>query len=302
MQTFYMTVGLPGCGKSNLVSLLKRVDVISPAALRRELRGAADNTQYLFDTINYRILTALEKGRNVVYDATNLQHKRRRDLVQNIKRRFPTLQKVCLFFAVPFEECCRQNENKPSSLPQERMDYMYRNIDIPMYSEGWDEIRFAVTPQQSWKRNTAETLGNLIDFPQDSRYHTTTLGNHLLATHAELLRRKPDASPVLEAAALLHDIGKPFTKAFTDSEGNRLPFAHYYDHERVGAYDSFFYTSHLTPEEQLRVALYIRWHMFPFKLERTERTDELVNRLVSVAGEDGYRDLMLLHECDLAAH
>ena len=43
----------------------------------------------------------------------------------------------------------------------------------------------------------------------------------------------------LKVAALYHDIGKPYVKAFVDSKGNECDTAHYYQHQCVGAWMAY---------------------------------------------------------------
>mgnify|MGYP003291478402 CR=1 FL=1 len=65
--------------------------------------------------------------------------------------------------------------------------------------------------------------------------------------------------PDICTAALWHDIGKPYVKAFVDSKGETCEYAHYYQHQCVGAY-MFYGFNDITPY----TAWLISTHMEPF--------------------------------------
>ena len=88
-------------------------------------------------------------------------------------------------------------------------------------------------------------------------------------------------------AALRHDIGKPYVKAFIDSKGNPCEQAHYYQHQCVGAWMSYGFSS-ITPCSAWLISV----HMDPFL--NTKYYNNLPTFLKS------YVDL--LHEADLEAH
>ena len=88
-------------------------------------------------------------------------------------------------------------------------------------------------------------------------------------------------------AALFHDIGKPYVKAFVDSKGNPCEYAHYYQHQCIGAWMSYG-SEYCTP--------YIAWlisaHMDPYM--NTKYYNNLSPFLK--------KRIDLLHEADLASH
>ena len=96
---------------------------------------------------------------------------------------------------------------------------------------------------------------------------------------------------------MLHDEGKVFTKSFYDARGNPSEEAHYYSHERCGAYNSLFYEM---PCEHLYVAQLIQWHMRPYLA--WEQSEKAMQKDKKLLGETLFNDIMLLHEADLYAH
>lgn len=88
MQNFFMMVGLPGSGKStfarNVLSASPGAVVHSSDEIRRELLGDKnDQTQQalVFSTLHERVFSDLRAGKNVVYDATNINYKQRKQFV-----------------------------------------------------------------------------------------------------------------------------------------------------------------------------------------------------------------------------
>ena len=92
MQNFFMMVGLPGSGKStfarDVLSASPGAVVHSSDEIRRELLGDEnDQTQQalVFSTLHERVFSDLRAGKNVVYDATNINYKQRKQFVDCVR-------------------------------------------------------------------------------------------------------------------------------------------------------------------------------------------------------------------------
>jgi predicted kinase len=268
MAVFVMMVGLPGSGKSTYIEkYYSDYRIHSSDAIREELSGDVNNqdiNNQVFSTLHKRVKEDLVAGYNVVYDATNINWKRRKSFLQELKN--INCHKECILMATPFELCVQRNSERKRKVPYSVTERMYTNFDIPWYNEGWDSIVIAyvnanvMTQYGDWSRFVIDHL----DFAQDSKWHTETLGVHCLKTLQYVETRETDLTPgnTLETkiAAALHDCGKPFCKAFKDSKGESSEFAHYYNHENVGAYNSLFYGKE-DGVDSLFVAALIRYHM-----------------------------------------
>lgn len=84
IPTFVMMVGLPASGKSTyakeLAEEMKAV-ICSSDAIRKELyddENSQNNNEEVFKLLHSRIKECLREGKNVIYDATNINSKRRR--------------------------------------------------------------------------------------------------------------------------------------------------------------------------------------------------------------------------------
>ena len=311
---FLMVVGLPGSGKSTYIEkYYSNYHVHSSDAIREELSGDVNNqdiNKQVFNTLHKRVKNDLVAGYNVVYDATNISWKRRKAFLQELKN--INCHKECILMATPFELCVQRNNERDRVVPYFVIERMYKNFDIPWYNEGWDSIVIAYANSDAmaqygdWSRFVVDHL----DFAQDSKWHTETLGDHCLKTLQYVETREADLTPgnILETkiAAALHDCGKPFCKAFKDARGEPSEFAHYYNHENVGAYNSLFYGKE-DGVDSLLVAALIRYHMVLhfFKDWKPRTVEKYENEFVEheyLQLIKFYDALKILHEGDKKAH
>ena len=311
---FYMVVGLPGSGKSTYIGkYLADCCVHSSDAIREELSGDVNNqdiNKQVFNVLHKRVKEDLAAGKSVVYDATNISWKRRKAFLQelnNIKCR-----KECILMATPFELCVQRNKARDRVVPYFVIERMYKNFDIPWYNEGWDSIVIAYASADAMKQygDWSRFVVDHLDFAQDSKWHTETLGDHCLKTLQYVETREADLSPgnLLETkiAAALHDCGKPFCKVFKDSKGEPSDFAHYYSHENVGAYNSLFYGKE-DGVDSLLVAALIRYHMVlhffkDWKAKTVEKYEKEFVEHEYLQLIKFYDALKILHEGDKKAH
>lgn len=309
-----MLVGLPGSGKSTYAGkFLYGYSIHSSDAIREELSGDVNNqdiNKQVFELLHKRIKEDLLQGKDVVYDATNISWKRRKAFLQELSN-IPCY-KDCVLIATPFELCVERNENRDRKVPYFVIERMYKNFDIPWYNEGWDTIEIAYTNARvtnqygDWGRFVIDHF----DFNQDNKWHTETLGDHCLKTLEYVESREADLTPgnscETKIAAALHDCGKPFCKTFKDSRGNDSEFAHYYNHENVGAYNSLFYGKE-DGVDSLIVAALIRYHMIPhffkdWKQKTIDKYEAEFNSPGYTTEIKFYDALKILHEGDKNAH
>lgn len=80
--TLYTLVGLPACGKSTYCMNNNDCVIISTDAIRKELYGdesAQTNNAKVYHIAHERIALALASGKNVIFDATNINKKARKE-------------------------------------------------------------------------------------------------------------------------------------------------------------------------------------------------------------------------------
>lgn len=181
MPMFYMMVGLPGSGKSFTAESIPNAVVHSSDAIRAEVLGDEnDQTQQdlVFQTLHKRVLQDLVDGKDVVYDATNINYKRRIGFLDRVRALHKhDLRTVCLFMATPYEVCLERNNNRERSVPESVIQKMYFKFDVPMMAEGWDEIRIVGDEDRHDQIDTL--MLRLSKLEHDNPHHEYTVGQHL---------------------------------------------------------------------------------------------------------------------------
>ncbi len=89
--------------------------------------------------MNQRVKEALKQGYSVFYDATNLRKDYRKNLIQEM---FPYVDRVvALIFPVDIEKAQERNAKRIEGyVPSEVISQMGHSMELPEYSEGFDEI------------------------------------------------------------------------------------------------------------------------------------------------------------------
>lgn len=102
--------------------------------------------------------------------------------------------------------------------------------------------------------------------------------------------------PVLRIAALLHDVGKPRTRAFSDKTQDFT----FYEHERIGAEiaDPICARLKFSNEERARIVHLVRHHLFHYN---AEWGDAAVRRWIRRVSPERLEDLYRLNEADVRA-
>lgn len=304
---FTMLCGLPASGKSTVAQkLAEEYDAIifSSDALREEMFGDINNQEHnqeVFMELHKRIKDCLKNGKNAIMDSTNISYKRRMGLLAELKN-IPC-EKICVLMATPYEECLKRNAERERKVPEHVIKRMYMNFNIPYFYEGWDCIKIEYSEgSRSSYGLVNKWLDAVMSYNQENSHHALTLGGHLQGAADYLKNNLCPTNNIhdltLMGATMLHDCGKPFCKTFTNSRGEITPEAHYYSHQYCGAYDSLFFAYLSGFVDPLDIAIRIMWHMQPY-FNKEEKTQKKYRKLW---GEDLYQDIMMLHECDVAAH
>jgi tRNA nucleotidyltransferase (CCA-adding enzyme) len=102
--------------------------------------------------------------------------------------------------------------------------------------------------------------------------------------------------PILRIAALLHDVGKPQSRAYSDKTGEFT----FYEHDRIGAEiaDPICARLRFSNDERARITALVRHHLFHYT---DEWTDATVRRWMRRVGPGRVLDLYTLNEADVRA-
>ena len=279
--------GIPGSGKTTYAE--KYIEAhpgtvhLSSDKIRKELHGdesIQDNPGEVFAIMQRRAIDGLNFGYSVIYDATNVTRKDRAGIIAACPK-FVKIEAHVIW--APIETCIERDAARKRTVGKAVIDKMLKRFQPPYFDEGIDVI-YLNWPDEFNPDTYAKNMWNKIKIPHDNPHHTLDINEHCLeaSTIADKFNNRE-----LEYAAMWHDIGKGYTKAFIDSKGNPCETAHYYSHQNYSAWISYG-----LPFTTPTIAWLIGAHMEPFG--DTKYYNKLPAYLKTLVDQ--------LHECDLNAH
>lgn len=313
MAKLIMLVGLQGSGKSTMtkdVESKKNVVILSSDNIRERMFGSRvqDKNDLVFNYMNNETRKYLKRGINVVYDATNVNSRRRKALLNQLPK---DIEKICIYLMTDKETCIYRDANRVHSVGKEVIERTYKNLQIPMYHEGWDDIiLFLPTPKlyprklSDWLKekpslfnmlNIMEAVGiNPVEYDveQGSPHHTETILNHLYTTYKYIYDNYTgEHKKELLLASILHDIGKIECKEYNEEKG----YYTYYNHEKVSAQIALQKLSSILPnEESIMIATIIALHG-RLSYNKDKKADA---KLIKLVGDELYSLLEVFRIAD----
>ena len=136
--------GLPASGKSTYTNWLAESGVfcaVCPDSIRGELYGDENiqgDGKQVFAIAHARLIDLGKGKNNVVFDATNIDRKTRKDLVKKMRPHFDII--ICKWFSTPLLTCKLRNAKRERQVPEEVLDSMYERFRAPMIDEGFDIV------------------------------------------------------------------------------------------------------------------------------------------------------------------
>jgi tRNA nucleotidyltransferase (CCA-adding enzyme) len=188
----------------------------------------------------------------------------------------------------------------------------FRKVSAERVRDEWHKAMGAKRPSIAFEAmRRTELLG--ITCPEllesvgcdQNKWHAYDVWGHAMAC---LDACKPD--PILRVAALLHDVGKPRTRAFSDKTQDYT----FYEHERIGAEiaEPILARLRFSNEERARIVALVRHHLICYSPEWTDAavrrwlrkvTPELAPDLYEIGvadalgkGRDASEDIDRIHE------
>lgn len=330
MAKLVMMMGLPGSGKSTKAERLKetmeKVVLLSSDDIREELFGDRkdnDHNVQVFEELHRRAKEALKEGVDVIYDATNINSKRRIAFLRQLPK---GVEKELYYINESIEVCIRQDVEREYSVGGEVISNMYKSLQVPYSHEKWDKITIdlgylegcqyerASEYRESLSRLSSELvtyeqfveiLSNgamytifrqMIGLPQDNPFHVFTVDKHTYYVYEYIFNKynKEDREDLI-IASIFHDIGKPYCKVFDKG----LRYARYFGHDNVGGQLTLRWLLVLGyPQERaLKIASLVGLHMRQsFTLD-----NEADRKLEKLVGEETYIKLNYLRQADIQA-
>lgn len=255
-------VGIPGSGKSRYATTVLLPErgqdntvLINTDEIRKELCGNEEDQSKngrVFETAFRRLRAALKDEKNVIFDATNMNRRSRRGILNQIPKHLQVATQAHVVLASP-EQAEANQEKRSRKVPTEVIHKFLKMFEIPEQREGLTEPTRFVNAYP--RLNLQPIIQQLSTVRQVGEHHTENALQHTKWVMNGCVEN--DLPAYLSAVARYHDIGKVYCRT-EDAKGD----AHFYGHENVS---TWLYLCSAVQDTrlhdlQLRMALLIAHH------------------------------------------
>jgi tRNA nucleotidyltransferase (CCA-adding enzyme) len=173
----------------------------------------------------------------------------------------------------------------------------YRKVSQERVRDEWMKTMTARQPSRAFEvMRSSGLLG--VTCPEllegvgieQNKFHAYDVWRHAMACLDACV-----GDPILRIAALLHDVGKPRSRAFSEKTNDWT----FYEHDRIGAEIAAPICQRLrfSNDESARIVDLVRHHLFHYD----EWSDTAVRRWIRRVGKERVEDLYVLNEADVRA-
>lgn len=304
IPTLSILIGLPGTGKTTYAKKYfnygDNIVYLSSDDIRVEYKNDIEN-QKVFQIMHKRCKEALQNGKDVVFDATNIVKKRRKELIRQMSS-IGQINIDAYMFCMPIEMILENNLTRTErTIPFDTIVNYLRSLDVPMYYEGFNNIYLINNGLVNDKYNIPDFLNKVDNYNQGHPNHNETLGRHTRTVIKEVEKLGEQLIGmdywIISQAAMYHDFGKMYTRVYNEPKQR----FNYYNHEKVSAYIWYCHeVQHNLIDDKRRnrlkdsgyqVAALIAHHMDFYKSD-IEETKKIFN------DDDLYKMLLMLNKAD----
>ena len=171
----------------------------------------------------------------------------------------------------------------------------FKKVSMERVRDEWTKTMKAATPSRAFEVMREGGILAVV-CPElllgvgmtQNKWHAFDVWGHAMACMDACV-----GDPVLRIAALLHDVGKPATRAFSEKTSDYT----FYEHERVGAeiVGPICVRLRFSNDESARIADLVRHHLFHY----SDWSDAAVRRWIRRVGPSRVADLYRLNEADV---
>lgn len=148
-----MMCGLPTSGKSTYVQKLKKLSYWENAVvlstdnyIEEYAKRVGQTYNEVFDDVipdatrelELQLNMAKEKGKNIIWDQTNLSRKSRKNKLRKIPSSYA---RGVVYFEIPLEEALERNKHREGKfIPESILKRMWHQLEIPTREEDFDYV------------------------------------------------------------------------------------------------------------------------------------------------------------------
>jgi predicted kinase len=156
MSECVMLCGIPTSGKSTYVEKLKKLDywkdaivLSTDAYIEKQAQRMGMTYNQIFDDVidnatrelELEFIMAKDKGRDIIWDQTNLSVKSRRKKLSKLPSFYA---RGAVYFDISMEEALERNKHREGKfIPESILKRMYHQFEKPSISEGFDYVEKA---------------------------------------------------------------------------------------------------------------------------------------------------------------
>lgn len=284
MKNLKILIGVPGVGKSTYCKSQRFTHIFESDQYRLDLFGSLQNQDpdshnIVFNTMHEDLFEVIKNEENydIIYDATNLNNKKRHILYKLLKHADKNINITSIVFFADLQTLIDRNLNREEykRVPINVVKQMYKSFKIPFIGYDCDNIEY-VGDKWFKKINDFKTIKSIDDLllycindnikkelqlnyqDHETPYHLESINEHINAT----IKNAQATSQIdLVKIATFHDLGKGLTKNYVEEKER----CQYLNHENISSYYmlNYFYSINELTYDNNELAIRVLYHMLP---------------------------------------